>query len=149
MVPSSRTHPVTLGVSEPRPPRRGSPRPPGLRHGRALRAGAGGRGRAGRESIPSSRLPPASRACAVARAAVSGEGLKSAGHAQCWFWPWRGGHATLERRAKRSGQRRVQFTPPSLPPEPRSPRPALPPAALPPSLAPSSPRHMQLLPGRS
>lgn len=44
--------------------------------------------------LPSGSRPPSrglQRACAVARAAGCGEGLKSAGHAQRRFWLWRGG----------------------------------------------------------
>lgn len=44
--------------------------------------------------LPSGYRPPSrglQRACAVARAAGCGEGLKSAGHAQRRFWLWRGG----------------------------------------------------------
>lgn len=44
--------------------------------------------------LPSGSRPPSQgpqHACAVARAAGCGEGLKSAGHAQRRFWLWRGG----------------------------------------------------------
>lgn len=50
------------------------------------------------------------RACAVARAAVSSEGLKSAGHAQCSFWPWRGGRHIGTARGSRCGQRRAGYS---------------------------------------
>lgn len=106
--------------------------------------------RRGRRAWP---RPPrgGQRACAVARAAVSGEGLKSAGHAQCRFWPWRGGRhiGTAEGSAPGSAGPGTVFAPPPLLPSharlaspglARScpalhhpPAPTLPAAALPPS----------------
>lgn len=69
------------------------PKPPSW-HACALGSGQSSQRPSVPPPLPSGSRPPSrglQRACAVARAAGCGEGLKSAGHAQRRFWLWRGG----------------------------------------------------------
>lgn len=123
--------PLCAGAApaEPPPPARGAsqtcrrppPQIPGAHAREDARAGAG-KARPTPFAPRPARLPTAlggpgpapsrggQRACAVARAAVSSEGLKSAGHAQCSFWPWRGGRHIGTARGSRCGQRRAGYS---------------------------------------
>ncbi|XP_046767735.1 terminal nucleotidyltransferase 4A isoform X8 [Gallus gallus] len=86
------------------------PKPPSW-HACALGSGQSSQRPSVPPPLPSGSRPPSrglQRACAVARAAGCGEGLKSAGHAQRRFWLWRGGrHIGSARGALRAAPGRL------------------------------------------